>query len=143
MPQIVGDVQPVRDDATQQPAEPDDRQRPMAFPAVPEARYRFRRLLKRQEARDSSRRLYTARRPLCMELNGEGDKEVQFFLDPYSRPKEKNGGAWMNTCLHRSRLLSPKEKGGKRIQVAYIMCSQSQRLIWLPFGQQRKRVLVR
>ncbi|KAE8908285.1 hypothetical protein PF003_g7767 [Phytophthora fragariae] len=48
MPQIVGDVQPVRDDATQQPAEPDDRQRPMAFPAVPEARYRFRRLLKRQ-----------------------------------------------------------------------------------------------
>nr|KAE8930754.1 hypothetical protein PF009_g19164 [Phytophthora fragariae] len=95
------------------------------------------------EARDSSRRLYTARRPLCMELNGEGDKEVQFFLDPYSRPKEKNGGAWMNTCLHRSRLLSPKEKGGKRIQVAYIMCSQSQRLIWLPFGQQRKRVLVR
>ncbi|KAE8985619.1 hypothetical protein PF006_g17488 [Phytophthora fragariae] len=96
-----------------------------------------------KEARDSSRRLYTARRPLCMELNGEGDKEVQFFLDPYSRPKEKNGGAWMNTCLHRSRLLSPKEKGGKRIQVAYIMCSQSQRLIWLPFGQQRKRVLVR
>ncbi|KAE9261464.1 hypothetical protein PR003_g33921 [Phytophthora rubi] len=37
MPRVVGDVQPVRDDATQQPAEPDDRRRPMAFPAVPEA----------------------------------------------------------------------------------------------------------
>ncbi|KAE8902792.1 Organellar oligopeptidase [Phytophthora fragariae] len=57
----------------------------------------------------------------------EGDKEViaQFFLDPYSRPKEKNGGAWMNTCVDRSRLLGPKEKGGKRIPVAYIICNQS------------------
>jgi len=25
-----------------------------------------------------------------------------FFLDPYSRSGEKNGGAWMNVCLHRS-----------------------------------------
>ncbi|RLN61236.1 hypothetical protein BBJ29_001605 [Phytophthora kernoviae] len=57
----------------------------------------------------------------------EGDKEViaRFFLDPYSRPKEKNGGAWMNTCVDRSRLLGPKEKGGKRAPVAYIICNQS------------------
>ncbi|KAI9986428.1 hypothetical protein PInf_025371 [Phytophthora infestans] len=57
----------------------------------------------------------------------EGDKEViaRFFLDPYSRPKEKNGGAWMNTCVDRSRLLGPKEQGGKRIPVAYIICNQS------------------
>ncbi|KAJ8516851.1 hypothetical protein ON010_g18399 [Phytophthora cinnamomi] len=59
--------------------------------------------------------------------SAEGDKEViaQFFLDPYSRPREKNGGAWMNTCVDRSRLLGPKEKGGKRIPVAYIICNQS------------------
>lgn len=57
----------------------------------------------------------------------EDDKEViaQFFLDPYSRPKEKNGGAWMNVCLDRNRLLGPKELGGKRIPVAYIICNQS------------------
>ncbi|KAH7488602.1 hypothetical protein PRIC1_007284 [Phytophthora ramorum] len=57
----------------------------------------------------------------------EGDKEViaRFFLDPYSRPKEKNGGAWMNTCVDRSRLLGPKNHGGKRIPVAYIICNQS------------------
>ncbi|KAF4036478.1 Peptidase family M3 [Phytophthora infestans] len=57
----------------------------------------------------------------------EGDKEMiaRFFLDPYSRPKEKNGGAWMNTCVDRSRLLGPKEQGGKRIPVAYIICNQS------------------
>ncbi|KAG2768437.1 Organellar oligopeptidase [Phytophthora cactorum] len=59
--------------------------------------------------------------------SAESDKEViaRFFLDPYSRPKEKNGGAWMNTCVDRSRLLGPREKGGKRIPVAYIICNQS------------------
>ncbi|KAG1711574.1 hypothetical protein DVH05_008823 [Phytophthora capsici] len=57
----------------------------------------------------------------------EGDKEIiaRFFLDPYSRPKEKNGGAWMNTCVDRSRLLGPEEQGGKRVPVAYIICNQS------------------
>ncbi|KAE9267504.1 hypothetical protein PR003_g31750 [Phytophthora rubi] len=49
MPRVVGDVQPVRDDATQQPAEPDDRRRPMAFPAVPEARHGFHRLLNQRQ----------------------------------------------------------------------------------------------
>ncbi|CAI5744278.1 unnamed protein product [Peronospora destructor] len=59
--------------------------------------------------------------------NIEGDTEIiaRFFLDPYSRPKEKNGGAWMNTCVDRSRLLGPKEQNGKRIPVAYIICNQS------------------
>ncbi|KAG7384056.1 hypothetical protein PHYPSEUDO_003026 [Phytophthora pseudosyringae] len=59
--------------------------------------------------------------------SAEGEKDViaRFFLDPYSRPKEKNGGAWMNTCVDRSRLLGPKEQGGKRIPVAYIICNQS------------------
>ncbi|RLN90062.1 hypothetical protein BBJ28_00015240 [Nothophytophthora sp. Chile5] len=57
----------------------------------------------------------------------EGEKELvaSFFLDPYSRPKEKNGGAWMNTCVDRSRLLGPEEQGGKRNPVAYIICNQS------------------
>ncbi|KAI9911061.1 hypothetical protein PsorP6_009315 [Peronosclerospora sorghi] len=57
----------------------------------------------------------------------EGNKEViaRFYLDPYSRPKEKNGGAWMNTCVDRSRLLGPKDLDGKRIPVAYIICNQS------------------
>ena len=59
--------------------------------------------------------------------SAEGDKDViaQFYLDPYSRPKEKNGGAWMNTCVDRSRVLGPKELDGKRIPVAYIICNQS------------------
>ncbi|CAH0475615.1 unnamed protein product [Peronospora belbahrii] len=57
----------------------------------------------------------------------ESDKKIiaRFFLDPYSRPKEKNGGAWMNSCVNRSRLLGPKDQGGKRIPVAYIICNQS------------------
>ncbi|TDH69927.1 hypothetical protein CCR75_005638 [Bremia lactucae] len=56
-----------------------------------------------------------------------GSKKViaQFFLDPYSRPEEKNGGAWMNTCLDRSYHLGPEDQQGLRIPVAYIICNQS------------------
>ncbi len=33
-----------------------------------------------------------------------------FFLDPYSRPGEKRGGAWMNTVVDRNRLLATGSK---------------------------------
>lgn len=43
-----------------------------------------------------------------------------FYLDPYSRPAEKRGGAWMDICLGRSRL------GEKlRLPVAYLICNQT------------------
>ncbi|OQR92694.1 oligopeptidase A [Thraustotheca clavata] len=48
---------------------------------------------------------------------------AQFFLDPYARPAEKNGGAWMNTCVGRSKLLGVN--GAVRIPVAYLICNQS------------------
>ena len=41
-----------------------------------------------------------------------------FYLDPYSRPGEKNGGAWMNVCVGKSKVL-------KRIPVAYLTCNGS------------------
>jgi oligopeptidase A len=43
---------------------------------------------------------------------------ASFYLDPYSRPAEKRGGAWMNICLQKSRAL-------KRIPVAYLICNGS------------------
>lgn len=55
----------------------------------------------------------------------EGEVIASFFLDPYSRPSEKNGGAWMNSCVDRSRLLGPASQGGKRNPVAYLICNQS------------------
>jgi oligopeptidase A len=29
---------------------------------------------------------------------------ASFYLDPYSRPGEKRGGAWMNGCIGRSKV---------------------------------------
>ncbi|RYG69451.1 M3 family peptidase [archaeon] len=43
---------------------------------------------------------------------------ASFFLDPYSRPSEKRGGAWMDVCLGRSKVLNRKP-------VAYLTCNGS------------------
>jgi oligopeptidase A len=44
---------------------------------------------------------------------------ASFYLDPYSRPHEKRGGAWMDTCVGKSRAT------GQRIPVAYLVCNGS------------------
>lgn len=33
--------------------------------------------------------------------NAAGAKIAAFYLDPYSRPADKQGGAWMDSCLDR------------------------------------------
>ena len=43
---------------------------------------------------------------------------LHFYLDPYSRPENKRGGAWVNTCLDRGNY-----KGKNIIPVAYIVCN--------------------
>ncbi len=43
---------------------------------------------------------------------------ASFYLDPYSRPGEKRGGAWMNVCQGKSKVLSRKP-------VAYLVCNGS------------------
>ncbi len=51
------------------------------------------------------------------------DQEVAaFFLDPYSRPATKRGGAWMDECTSRSRVMGD---GGVRLPVAYLVCNQT------------------
>jgi oligopeptidase A len=53
-----------------------------------------------------------------------GSPIASFYLDPYSRPREKNGGAWMDECVVRSRLLaSPGE--ACRLPVAHVICNQA------------------
>jgi oligopeptidase A len=44
-----------------------------------------------------------------------GAEVAAFFLDPYSRPAEKRGGAWMDECVGRAP--------GRR-PVAYLICNQ-------------------
>ena len=53
------------------------------------------------------------------------DEEIAaFYLDPYSRPAEKRGGAWMDGCVGRSRLLAPPG-AVMRLPVAYLICNQT------------------
>ena len=53
-------------------------------------------------------------------IYNEGSEEeiASFYLDPYSRPGEKNGGAWMNNCIDKSKLMGTKP-------VAYLVCNGS------------------
>ncbi|GBG65612.1 hypothetical protein CBR_g51495 [Chara braunii] len=54
----------------------------------------------------------------------QGEPLAFFYLDPYSRPAEKRGGAWMDEVVGRSRLLAlPNES--VRLPVAHVVCNQS------------------
>ena len=57
-------------------------------------------------------------------LDGEGNDISAFYLDPYSRPEEKRGGAWANVPVQRSANLA-NEDGSVRLPVAYMCCNQS------------------
>ncbi len=50
-----------------------------------------------------------------------GEPIGSFFLDAYSRPATKRGGAWMNECLGRSAVLGTP--GQPRLPVAYLVCN--------------------
>eukprot|EP00961_Rhodomonas_salina_P157154 2115767-Rhodomonas_salina.4 len=39
-------------------------------------------------------------------INRDGKPAAYFYLDPYSRPAEKRGGAWMGECAGRSTVMS-------------------------------------
>lgn len=53
--------------------------------------------------------------------NAAGDPVASFYLDPYSRPATKRGGAWMNPA--RSRYLRPD--GELTLPAAYLVCNQT------------------
>ncbi len=53
-----------------------------------------------------------------------GEDLAAFYMDPYSRPAEKRGGAWMNEVVGRSRLF-PRASGDARLPVAYLVCNGS------------------
>ncbi|RMF66545.1 MAG: M3 family peptidase, partial [Cyanobacteria bacterium J069] len=54
----------------------------------------------------------------------DGGAIAYFYLDPYSRPAEKRGGAWMDFAINRKRFVTD---GGSqvRLPVAYLVCNQS------------------
>ena len=52
-------------------------------------------------------------------INKEKKKIASFYLDPYSRPKSKRGGAWMDECLNKNNV------GKNTLPVAYLVCNQT------------------
>ncbi|MBD3674285.1 MAG: M3 family metallopeptidase [Planctomycetaceae bacterium] len=51
-------------------------------------------------------------------FNNTGEQIAGFYLDPYSRPEDKRGGAWMNTCLDRRMT-----NGRSQLPIAYLVCN--------------------
>ena len=56
--------------------------------------------------------------------NEQGETIAHFYLDPYSRPAEKRGGAWMNDCIGRAKM-TVEGKTSTRLPVAYLVCNQT------------------
>ena len=54
----------------------------------------------------------------------DGKAIAFFFLDPYSRPAEKRGGAWMNDCIGRAKM-TVDGKTETRLPIAYLTCNQT------------------
>ncbi|HET6423294.1 MAG TPA: M3 family metallopeptidase, partial [Planctomycetaceae bacterium] len=52
--------------------------------------------------------------------NEGGEPIASFFLDPYSRPEDKRGGAWMDDCLGRRTV-----NGQTQLPVAHLVCNQT------------------
>ena len=56
---------------------------------------------------------------IIYDLNTPERKHISsFYLDPFSRPGDKNGGAWMDVCVQKSKILNKKP-------VAYLICNGS------------------
>ena len=51
----------------------------------------------------------------------DGEPIAGFYLDPFSRPASKRGGAWMDECLGRKR----RDDGSLVLPVAYLVCNQT------------------
>ncbi|RZC94506.1 hypothetical protein C5167_026238 [Papaver somniferum] len=53
-----------------------------------------------------------------------GNSVAHFYFDPYIRPSEKQGGAWVGDAVARSRALAT-DGASARLPVAYVVCNQS------------------
>jgi len=58
------------------------------------------------------------------EVSRNGSPVGYFYLDSFTRPGEKKGGAWMNGVINRSRALAPPGEA-VRLPVAILCCNQS------------------
>jgi oligopeptidase A len=61
----------------------------------------------------------------ALALGGGLSPIAYFYLDPYSRPAEKRGGAWMNDCIGRAKMVEENGTTTIRKPVAYLVCNQT------------------
>jgi len=54
-------------------------------------------------------------------FSNSNNKIASFYLDPFSRPESKRGGAWMDECLSKNI----DSDGNNVIPVAYLVCNQT------------------
>ncbi|HBL45748.1 MAG TPA: peptidase M3, partial [Planctomycetaceae bacterium] len=52
--------------------------------------------------------------------NESGENIAGFYLDPYARPADKRGGAWMDDCLGRKIV-----NGKVQLPVAHLVCNST------------------
>jgi oligopeptidase A len=57
-------------------------------------------------------------------LKKDGKTKAYFYFDPYSRPAEKRGGAWMDEVCGQSRLFAVDGES-VRLPVAHMVCNQT------------------
>lgn len=55
--------------------------------------------------------------------DSSGSSIAYFYFDPYSRPSEKRGGAWMDEVVARSLVMS-RDGVSARLPVAHMVCNQ-------------------
>ncbi|ONK68972.1 uncharacterized protein A4U43_C05F17950 [Asparagus officinalis] len=56
--------------------------------------------------------------------DSSGSPIAYFYFDPYSRPSEKRGGAWMDEVFARSRVLA-HDGSSVRLPIAHMVCNQT------------------
>ena len=56
-------------------------------------------------------------------FNEAGKHIASFYLDPYSRPENKRGGAWMDDCLGRRRVGANRSE--IQLPVAHLVCNST------------------
>ncbi|NRA37348.1 MAG: M3 family metallopeptidase, partial [Planctomycetes bacterium] len=54
-------------------------------------------------------------------FNSDDNHCASFYLDPYSRPENKRGGAWMNDCVGRNR----HSDGVVTLPIAHLVCNST------------------
>jgi len=91
-----------------------------ALPAVLDGMFALVSRLFQVEVRKSSAEVWNDDVSFFDVYDKKTDKHLaSFYLDPYSRPANKRGGAWMDTCIGKS------EATKRDVPVAYLVCNGS------------------